>query len=96
MNALCVIFPYRLEGVWVFDDTATGLVREPFISGADNILALLAEHIPNVADRFKIVFSARPFPGYTAQFVWTRAEYGVRRNSSLQYSQLMQVHRFRS
>src|ERR1700680_940515 len=38
MNALSVIFPYRLEGVWVFDDTATGLVREPFISGADTIL----------------------------------------------------------
>jgi hypothetical protein len=41
MNALSVIFPYRLEGVWVFDDAATGLVREPFISGADNILDLL-------------------------------------------------------
>jgi len=23
MNALCVIFPYRLEGVWAFDDEAT-------------------------------------------------------------------------
>ena len=75
MNALSVIFPYRLEGVWVFDDVATGLVREPFISGADNILDVLAEHIPNAADGFKIVFSAGPFPGYTARFVWTRAEY---------------------
>jgi hypothetical protein len=67
--------PYRLEGVWVFDDAATGLVREPFISGADNILDVLAEHIPNAADGFKLVFSARPFPGYTARFVWTRSEY---------------------
>jgi hypothetical protein len=75
MNVLHVIFPYRLEGVWVFDDAATGLVREPFISGADNILDVLAEHIPDAADGFKIVFSARPFPGYTARFVWTRAEY---------------------
>ena len=75
MNALSVIFPYRLEGVWVFDDAATGLVREPFISGADTILDVLAEHIPNAVDGFKIVFSARPFPGYTARFVWTRAEY---------------------
>jgi len=30
MNVVSVIFPYRLEGVWVFDDAATGLVREPF------------------------------------------------------------------
>jgi hypothetical protein len=76
MNALSVIFPYRLEGVWVFDDATKGVVREPFISGADKILDVLAEHIPNAADGFKIVFSAKPFPGYTARFVWTRAEYG--------------------
>ena len=75
MNAVSVIFPYRLEGVWVFDDAAIGLVREPFISGTDNILEVLAEHIPNAADGFKIIFSASPFPGYTTRFVWTRAEY---------------------
>jgi hypothetical protein len=76
MNAVSVIFPYRLEGVWVFDDASAGLVREPFISGADNILDVLTEHIPEAATGFKIIFSARPFPGYTARFVWTRAEYG--------------------
>ena len=76
MNAVSVIFPYSLEGVWVFDDASAGLVREPFISGADNILDVLTEHIPEAATGFKIIFSARPFPGYTARFVWTRAEYG--------------------
>jgi hypothetical protein len=76
MNAVSVIFPYRLEGVWVFDDAAAGLVREPFISGTDNILDVLTEHIPEAANGFKIIFSPRPFPGYTARFVWTRAEYG--------------------
>ena len=76
VNALSVIFPYRLEGVWVFDDATKGVVREPFISGADKILDVLAEHIPNAADGFKIIFSAKPFPGYTTRFVWTRAEYG--------------------
>jgi hypothetical protein len=40
-NVVSVILPYRLEGVWVFDDAAVGLVREPFISGADNILDVL-------------------------------------------------------
>ena len=59
MNALSVIFPYRLEGVWVFDDAATGLVREPFISGADNILDVLTEHIPMATTGFKIIFSAK-------------------------------------
>jgi hypothetical protein len=49
MNALFVILPYKLEGMWVFDDAATGLVREPFISGADKILDVLTEHIPDAA-----------------------------------------------
>jgi hypothetical protein len=76
MNAVSVIFPYMLEGVWVFDDAAASLMREPFISGTDNILDVLTEHIPEAANGFKIIFSARPFPGYTARFLWTRAEYG--------------------
>ena len=75
MNVVSVIFPYRLEGVWVFDDAATGLVREPFISGADKILDVLTERIPDAAKGCKIIFSAGPFPGYTARFVWIRAEY---------------------
>jgi hypothetical protein len=36
---------------------------------------VLTEHIPEAANGFKIIFSPRPFPGYTARFVWTRAEY---------------------
>src|SRR5260370_40099602 len=76
MNVVSVIFPYRLEGVWVFDAAAPGLVPEPFISGADKILDVLTERIPDAANGCKIIFSARPFPGYTARFVWTRGEYG--------------------
>ena len=53
MNAVSVIFPYRLEGVWVFDDASAGLVREPFISGADNILDVLTEHIPGPPQIFR-------------------------------------------
>ena len=41
MNAVSVISPYRLEGAWVFDDASAGLVREPFICGADKILDVL-------------------------------------------------------
>lgn len=30
-NALMVIAPYRYAGTWVFDDSAVGLKREPFV-----------------------------------------------------------------
>ena len=75
MNAVSVIFPYRLEGVWVFDDASAGLVRDRYQRGR-HILDVLTEHIPEAAKGFKIIFSAKPFPGYTARFVWTRTECG--------------------
>lgn len=30
---MLTIFPYRHDGLWVFDDDSTGLRQEPFVSG---------------------------------------------------------------
>jgi hypothetical protein len=75
MNSLFVIVPYKFEGMWVFDDPKVGLHQEPFIAGADLIIDILTERIPNAAGGFKLIFAPQPFPGYTARFVWNRAEY---------------------
>lgn len=75
MNSLFVIAPYKFEGVWVFDDPKVGLLQEPFVSGADTILDILTENLPNAANGFKLIFSPEPFPGYSARFVWNRTEY---------------------
>ena len=32
-NSILIIRPYWSDGTWVFDDPATGLVREPFVAG---------------------------------------------------------------
>ena len=37
-NQICVIKPYKWEGMWVFDDERVGLVREAFVAGADTII----------------------------------------------------------
>ncbi|MFD0895127.1 hypothetical protein KBB96_00780 [Luteolibacter ambystomatis] len=76
MNSLLVIAPYKFEGMWVFDDPAVGLRQEPFVSGADTIIDMLTQSIPNAAEGFRLVFSAQPFPGYEARFVWNRPEMG--------------------
>jgi hypothetical protein len=34
MNSLMVIFPYKYEGCWVFDDPAAGLIKEPWLCPA--------------------------------------------------------------
>jgi hypothetical protein len=76
MNSLFAIAPYKHQGFWVFDDPAVGLRQEPFVSGADEILDVLAESIPNAERGFRLVFSPTPFPGYTARFLLDRPEHG--------------------
>lgn len=76
MNAIGVIAPYKYEGLWVFDDPATGLVREPFVSGIDTMIDKLVAPIPFAEQGFRLLFSATPFPGYALKLEWCRAEYG--------------------
>lgn len=75
MNSLFAIAPYKFQDMWVFDDPKVGLVQEPFVSGADTIIDVLTEDLPNAADGFKLIFSPEPFPGYSAHFVWSRPEH---------------------
>ncbi len=73
-NFLRIIFPYKYEGVWVFDDAEQDLVREPFVFGADDILDWLVTDVPNAENGFKLLFSHGPFPGYQARGEWVREE----------------------
>ena len=76
MNAIGVIAPYKYEGMWVFDDPATGLVREPFVSGIDTMIDRLVASIPHAESGFRLIFSGSPFPGYTVKLEWRREEFG--------------------
>ena len=42
-----IIHPYLFNGVWVFDDESTGLVREPFVSGIPEMINKLVYNIKN-------------------------------------------------
>jgi hypothetical protein len=76
MNAISVIFPYKFQGQWVFDDETRGLNKEPFVMGIDQILERATESMPGAQRGFKLFFSAAPFPGYTVKLEWKRAELG--------------------
>ena len=76
MNSLFAIAPYKSQGFWVFDDPQVGLSREPFVSGADRIIDVLTESIPDAGNGFKLVFSPQSFPGALARFVRVREEHG--------------------
>ncbi len=75
MNTLNAIHPYKVKGLWVFDDPEVGLRQEPFVSGADVIIDRLVKEIPNAELGFTLVFLAQPFPGYQVEFEWRREEF---------------------
>lgn len=74
-NAIMMIAPYWSSGTWVFDDPSRNLTREPFVSGVPEILTELVKPIPNAKNGFRLLFSARPFPGYQAQYTRVESEY---------------------
>jgi len=63
LNALRVLNVYKYEGMWVFDDPAVGLDREPFVAGVPEILDQLRAEHDVTGEKFNIVFSPTPFPG---------------------------------
>ena len=75
-NSLLVLKPYRHAGTWVFDDPEHDLVKEPFVQGIPEIIDRVVRGIPNAEQGFRLLFSARPFPGYTLKLEWRREECG--------------------
>ncbi len=79
-NALMVIAPYKFSGMWVFDDPAVGLHREPFVAGIDTLIDRLVASIPNAQAGFCLIFSPQPFPGCNVKLEWRREGEGHRGN----------------
>src|SRR3984893_10628295 len=75
-NSIFVIKPYKWEGMWVFDDPTVGLVKEPFVGGADTIIDVATAHLPNACQGFLAVFSAGYFPDAQIVLEWDREEGG--------------------
>jgi len=75
-NTISVVVPYKWEGLWVFDDPAVGLIREPFIAGIDTMIDRLVASIPGANQGFRLLFSCSPFPSHTVKLEWRREESG--------------------
>lgn len=75
-NSIMGISPYQYKGTWVFDDSSTGLKREPFVSGIPEMINYLIKDIPNADKGFQMLFSSKPFPGYMMKVTWVRKEQG--------------------
>lgn len=65
MNQINLISPYIDNGMWVFDDDKVGLVKEPFVAGADVMLTVFTQHFAAPHKGFNLLFSGAPFVGAT-------------------------------
>jgi hypothetical protein len=75
-NSMMIIAPYRHDGTWVFDDPRVGLVREPFVAGVPEMIDVLVANaeIKDADNGFRLLFSAKPFPGHQEKLTWVRGE----------------------
>ena len=74
MNSINVIAPYRLHGMWVFNDPARGLVQEPFVGGADTMIDRIVAGLRDAENGFVMVFSSDAFPGSQYELDWRRPD----------------------
>lgn len=75
-NSILCIFPYKHQGQWVFDDEKVDLVREPFVSGADEVIDRMVEPLDDPEKGFVLLFSKNPFPGFQLELEWIEKELG--------------------
>ena len=64
-NSLTTIRPYKYQNIqWVFDDKSTGLNKEAFVAGIDDILDVCASELGVKPEKgLTVTFSGVPFPG---------------------------------
>lgn len=77
-NSLHTIKPYWYNELWVFDDAAYSLVKEPFVFGSTEIISAIAEHagVSSPKAGFRLIFSHKPIPGNAVKLVRGAAESG--------------------
>lgn len=62
MNTIFTIFPRVEKGVLLFDDAERGIIKEPFVLGAGDILVNSALQANQDLSGFPLHFSAEQFP----------------------------------
>lgn len=75
-NSIKIINPYKYLDMWVFDDEKHGLVKEPFVGGADTMIDFFTRDIADAKNGFIMLFSDCQFPGHTIHLKWVSKDGG--------------------
>jgi hypothetical protein len=75
-NSVLVIFPYCDNGIWRFDDEATGLKGEPFVGNVNRWIDKMVKNIPFAHKGVALFFSPTELPKPQMVIDWVREEAG--------------------
>lgn len=80
-NSIYTMSVYRHNSTWVFDNPSAGLIKEPFVEGADEVFDLLVEDYYKIATieegmYVDILFSSGEFPSWELLAQWEGKSWG--------------------
>lgn len=77
-QSVMTIYPYKDEGMWVFDEPDYDILKEPFVCGMGEIIdeVLRRENIQDADYGFACHFSALPFTGASHQLTFLYEDTG--------------------
>ena len=74
-NSIYTLDAYRENGMWVLDDDAVNLVKEPFVAGADVVFDHMSgRHLDGTRDKVSVAFSTTPIPDHDVAATITGAD----------------------
>ena len=78
MNQIFTIKPYQWNGLWVFDDSERGLLKEALVAGMPELIEKVTRYagIANPQYGFLALFSSAPFPGGNVELRWIGTDAG--------------------
>jgi deoxyadenosine/deoxycytidine kinase len=70
-----VLYPYKQNQTWFFDDLPKKIIREPFVGNTNNIFDSFVSHLEDPKKGFQLFFSAEKFPDYQKSFTKVGKQY---------------------
>lgn len=75
-NSIFTIIVENKRGALVFTDLERGLIDEPFVSGADEVIKTLKPELRKNGAKAPLTFASSMFPGATHEFERQESEWG--------------------
>ena len=74
-----LVHPYKLHGVWMYDDLDRGILCQPLLVGANGIIDEITDYPgrkAGISEDIDLFFADEPFDGFMYKFEYMREEAG--------------------